>query len=257
MANKKIISERHFIASVEAEFRTTEKDGQRIIEGYAAVFDTPADIGGMFTEYVRSGAFTKTIQENDIRALFNHNPDHVLGRNKAGTLTLQTDKKGLFFSVQAPETSFANDLIESISRKDVSQCSFGFKTMKDNWFTEEKSLADGNKIIRDARELLEVKLFDVSPVTYPAYEETSVSARDMFSIEDFDVEHISQIVFKAETGRKLSDEERKILNTTIRSLSGYLAVEPTAPGDHSSHDAEPVIDITLLRSKLELMERQG
>lgn len=258
MKNKTQIRQRHYIESVKAEFRTTEKDGQRYIEGYAAVFDTPADIAGMFTEYVRKGAFTKTIQENDIRALFNHNPDYVLGRNKANTLVLEQDTKGLFFSALAPNTSYSNDLIESINRNDVSQCSFGFQTIKQNWFLEKVALENGKLADRDARELLEVRLFDVSPVTYPAYEETSVSARDLFSIDGLDLDRVAKLIFRAENGLNLRDEDREFLNSTIRSLSQYMPEEPAADGGHSSSDGKPAeISVTLLRARLDVMERSG
>lgn len=258
MKNKTQIRQRHFIESVQAEFRTTEKDGQRFIEGYAAVFDVPADIAGIFTEYVRKGSFTKTIMENDIRALFNHNPDYVLGRNKAETLVLEQDSKGLFFRASAPDTTYANDLIESIKRNDVSQCSFGFRTIKDNWFTEKVTLEGGKQAERDARELLEVKLYDVSPVTYSAYEETTVSARDLFSIEGLDLDRVSKLVFRAENGLALRDEDREYLNSTIRSLSRYLPEEPPADGGHSSPEGQPAeLSVTLLRAKLDVMERGG
>jgi HK97 family phage prohead protease len=159
-----------------AEFRV-DKEGS--IEGYAAVFDKWADLG-FFREKVRKGAFKKTIKEADIRALFNHDPNYVLGRNKAKTLDLAEDKHGLQFRVEPPETGWAGDLAVSIKREDINQASFGFQTVRDEWNHD----ADPAE-----RELIEVRLFDVSVVTYPAYPQTDVSARslgDMFvaSLED-------------------------------------------------------------------------
>lgn len=150
------------------EIRKTE-DGHLV--GYASVFDSwSQDLGG-FREIVRPGAFTKTISErNDIRALFNHDSNYVLGRSTSGTLALSEDMRGLKVDIIPPDTQWANDLQVSMDRGDINQMSFGFRTIKDNWFTEDEE----NK-----RELLEVSLNngDVSIVTYPAYEKTRISAK--------------------------------------------------------------------------------
>ncbi len=140
------------------------------ITGIAAVFNKlSSDLGG-FKEKIRKGAFAKSIKNGDIRALFNHNPDHILGRTSAGTLSLEEVDEGLAVSIDVPDTTIAKDLTTSMKRGDITQMSFGFQTIKDKW--EEVA---GKSI----RELLEVKLFDVSPVTFPAYPQTSVSARSI------------------------------------------------------------------------------
>ncbi len=142
----------------------------RKIEGYAAVFGEETDIGGMFREVIRPGAFARAIrEEQDVRALWNHNADHVLGRTKAGTLELEEDKRGLWISVDPPDTQFARDLMESIARGDVDQMSFAFRAVKEQW-TERKDEPS-------LRELVDLDLYDVSPVTFPAYEGTSVGLR--------------------------------------------------------------------------------
>lgn len=137
------------------------------IWGTAAVFNSPSEDLGGFIEIIRAGAFANTIKTADIRALFNHDPDYVLGRRKSGTLKLEETLTGLMVRIKPPETGWANDLLVSIQRGDISGMSFGFRTIKDNWFTES-----GQTI----RELLEVELYDVSVVTFPAYQATSVSA---------------------------------------------------------------------------------
>ncbi len=109
----------------------------------------------------------------DVRCLFNHNPDAVLGRTKAGTLRLSEDRTGLYFDCDLPDTQAGRDVRESVTRGDVDQCSFGFVVQGQNW-REEKDGGGGTQAIR---ELTDVDLFDVSPVTYPAYPQTSVSAR--------------------------------------------------------------------------------
>lgn len=162
-------------------FKTTEmrvvraKDEAPKIVGHAAVFDSPTQIGSGFwgfMETVKPGAFTKSIKEDDIRGLFNHDPNIVLGRNTAGTLKLWEDETGLGYEITPPETTWANDLLESIDRGDVSGSSFGFEVMSQQW-TEHPD--DDDKM--DERDLTELKLWDVSPVTFPAYPDTDVAKR--------------------------------------------------------------------------------
>jgi hypothetical protein len=141
-----------------------------MIEGYAAVFNQPSEDLGGFVEDIRKGAFAKTIKEADVRALFNHDPNYVLGRNKADTLSLAEDNHGLQFRVKPPETAWAKDLQETIRRGDVDQASFGFSTIKDEWDQASNPAH---------RTLVEVRLYDVSVVTFPAYPQTSVSARSL------------------------------------------------------------------------------
>ena len=149
------------------EIRKAE-DGKRTIRGHAAVFNKVAD-GGWFKEQVAPGAFKDSIGIDDVRALWNHDPNHVLGRNKSGTLRLSEDERGLAIEIDPPDTQMAADLVTLIERGDVSQMSFGFQTIKDSWETKE-----GDK---DVRTLEKVKLWDVSPVTFPFYKDTDVAVR--------------------------------------------------------------------------------
>lgn len=152
----------------QAEMRVMDEG---TIEGYAAVFGQWSENLGGFREKIRQGAFAKTIQEADVRALFNHDPNYVLGRNRSGTLDLAEDEHGLQFRVRPPETGWATDLRESVKRGDIDQASFGFAVVRDAWGNESSKVRD--------RELIEVRLFDVSVVTYPAYPQTVVSARSL------------------------------------------------------------------------------
>jgi len=148
------------------------EDGPRI-EGYGAVFGEESEDLGGFVEVIEPGTFRKTIQESDVRSLWNHDANYVLGRSRSGTLSLREDERGLFFSAIPPEASWARDLMVSIRRGDVDQCSFGFETVRDRWQREEGP--DGDE--RVVRTLLEVKLYDVGPVTFPAYPQTSAQVR--------------------------------------------------------------------------------
>ena len=147
-------------------------EGEIRFTGHAALFNAWSEDLGGFREQVAPGAFTKAIQMDDVRALLNHNADYVLGRNRAGTLTLSEDEQGLHFDVLAPNAQWARDLRESVKRGDITQCSFGFTCTRDDWRT-----VDG----KDERTLLEVRLHDVSIVTFPAYTAANVSARDIYS----------------------------------------------------------------------------
>lgn len=146
--------------------KRAEEDREKIV-GHAAVFDKIGD-GGWFREKIAPGAFFKSIEKDDVRALFNHDPNFVLGRNKAGTLILREDEKGLWTETDPPDTQFARDLKTSISRGDISQMSFGFEII-----AEERVKGEGNE--PDLFIIKEVKLWDVSPVTFPFYKQTDVS----------------------------------------------------------------------------------
>ncbi len=152
------------------ESRVIREEGEPAkLAGYAAVFDVPSEDMG-YREYIRAGAFEDSL-DGDIRSLFNHDSNYVLGRTLNGTLSLKEDEHGLRFVVIPPETSWARDLLVSIERGDIDQMSFGFRVLEDRWTNQE----DGTEM----RELLKVELFEVSPVTFPAYPQTSVSVREI------------------------------------------------------------------------------
>lgn len=169
------------------ELRADKADGQPTkLVGWCAVFNTPADLG-YFTEVIKPGAFKRTLQEGaDVRALFNHDPNFVLGRTKdggkSGTLTLAEDNTGLKFEIDMPDTQAARDLMTLVDRGDVDQCSFAFTVREQNWNAQTD--ADGNTT--EIRELIDLDLDngDCSVVVYPAYPTTSVEARSRFLFPD-------------------------------------------------------------------------
>jgi Escherichia/Staphylococcus phage prohead protease len=168
---------REFRIVPHAEIRVSRKGKKTGIEGYAAVFNQLSEDLGFFREMVMPGAFKDNLATNpDVRALFNHDSNLVLGRTRAKTLTLEEDSKGLHFDCTLPDTQAARDLLTSIERGDVDQCSFGFMVRKQKW-SEEKN-GDGDSLL--VRELHAVDLFDVSPVTFPAYPQTSVDTRKLW-----------------------------------------------------------------------------
>ena len=185
------------------EIRINESDGGTCIEGHAAVFDSWSEtLGGIFPfkEKVRKGAFAESIGNDDIRALFNHDPNYVLGRNRAGTLELEEDDVGLRVRITPPDTSWARDITTSIRRGDISQMSIGFVVEDDEW-----SSKDGI----DTRELKKVRLFDVSPVTFPAYTATDVGVRAM---QEYDVYKTEQrkVAEETENAVKKAKQQEKL-----------------------------------------------
>lgn len=154
--------------SVKFDMRASQTDG--VLEGHAAVFNTFADIGGWFREQIAPGAFDRAIREgHDVRALINHDPNLILGRTSSKTLQLSVDDIGLKIRLELPNTSYAKDLEESVKRGDISQMSFGFISIEEEWIFGDEG---------DSVTIKDLRLFDVSPVTYPAYVETDISARN-------------------------------------------------------------------------------
>lgn len=150
------------------ELRDGDAGKMPTITGYAAVFNSLSVEMYGFREKIAPGAFKKTLQESDVRALWNHDTGKVLGRTKAGTLTCREDDKGLAIEIMPPES--AEHMIESMRRGDVDQMSFGFEAIRDAW-EEDRNAGTVT------RTLLECRLFEVSVVAFPAYPDTSASVR--------------------------------------------------------------------------------
>ncbi|OEH52962.1 phage prohead protease [Oceanobacillus sp. E9] len=144
-------------------------DGDKVIEGYFAVFNSETELFPGAFEEIAPEAFGSSL-ENDVRALINHDTAFVLGRNKSGTLDLKVDNKGLWGSIRINENDTdAMNLYERVKRGDVDQCSFGF-----NILAEETDFRDDGSV---KWRLTEVDLHEVSVVTFPAYADTAVQAR--------------------------------------------------------------------------------
>jgi len=153
--------------------RKRAKDDQPVISGLAAVFYD----GSEATEYklwegtyerILPGAFDRAVKEDDVRGLFNHDANLVLGRTTANTLKLRTNKKGLGYQIEPADTTVQKDVREHIGRGDVSGSSFAFVVTDEVW--RKETIDDEERYIR---EITGVRLYDVGPVTFPAYEATS------------------------------------------------------------------------------------
>ena len=155
--------------SMLAEFRAAESDGKKYIEGYFSVFGGVYELWPGATESIDPHAFDEALGD-DIRALIDHETRLVLGRNKAGTLELRIDSHGLWGKIEINESDTdALNLYARVQRGDVSQCSFGFDIL-----SEETDIGDNGEVHWTIKK---VKLYEVSCVTFPAYQDTSITAR--------------------------------------------------------------------------------
>lgn len=171
-------AERRFFSNpvvIEKRADGSDVSELRSIEGYAALYNSRTDLGYLMEE-IAPGAFDNVLN-NDVRCLFNHDPNFILARSVNGTLALTLDERGLKYSYTTPDRTYARDLQNAIESGDVSESSFGFIVEEAEW----NELENGVML----RRITKIKeLFDVSPVTYPAYKDTSVAQRSLTSFNE-------------------------------------------------------------------------
>lgn len=186
------------VRAYDAKLELRKEEGNKdFIVGHAAVFNKRSLLlFGYFFEYIARNSFTKSIEEDDIRALFNHEPNLVLGRNRSGTLLLEEDDVGLRMKIRLPDTTLGKDLRVSVDRGDITQASFGFDTIEDEWDKD----SDGVWV----RTLRKARLWDVSPVTFPAFTDTDVALRSFCESK-----HMVQKPPEAVTEKSLTIEEAR------------------------------------------------
>jgi HK97 family phage prohead protease len=169
---KKQVNRQKNIRDFRTSFKITRDEQtpeERIVEGYFALYESETELWEGSYEIISKGAFDSTLNK-DVRALWNHNTQYVLGRSKNGSLQLKADDKGLFGTIKLPNTQYANDLYELVSRGDIDQASFGFNIIDE----ELEELASGGYRWR----IKDIDLHEISVVTFPAYENTTVQARE-------------------------------------------------------------------------------
>jgi len=169
---QKPIEHRAFIPSDRIELRAADGDKPQTLIGYAAVFNSPTDLG-WYTEQIEPGAFSRSLADgDDVRALADHDSGigKVLGRRSAGTLRLEEDRNGLRVEIDLPNTTTAADLLEQLRLKNVDGMSFGFRTREDKWNYEAEP---------PVRTIMDAELIEVSVVTFPAYADTSIAKRSL------------------------------------------------------------------------------
>jgi len=186
---------RSFVLPVERR-----ADGNKVTaSGYAAVFGEAADIGGYFEEIIARGAFTETLKTADVRAYFDHDRGRVLGRSTAGTLRLKEDTKGLHVEIDLPDTSDGRDVATLIERGDISGMSIGFVVKRQQW--DETSMPW-------KRTIEVVDLVEVSIVSEPAYEGTSIALRSLEDARKERRQHNFQAA-SARLAKRQAEQEQK------------------------------------------------
>lgn len=203
------------------------------IVGYSAVFNVETVIDtwfGPYREKIKKGAFRRAIREaQDVRALRNHDPDNLLGRTVSRTLKIHEDDTGLYIEVNTPDTAVGRDTIEMIRRGDLSGMSFAFIVKQEKWIMGDTE-ADDLRVIED------VDLYDVGPVTYPAYPQTSADIRSC------------SIVYQrglAELGKEvppLPDEDEPVSRPERAPDGDPAAVEPEAEPAADEHTPVRVLN---------------
>ncbi len=156
-----------------------------MMRGHAAVFNSASELlAGCFREIIKPGAFTEALKGSDVRALFNHNPDLILGRTSSGTLRVAEDETGLSIEIDPPDTTCGRDLQVSMNRGDIKEMSFAFMVAEegDEWTRDPDESGNWTRTISKFE-----RIYDVSPVTYPAYPETDCAVRSLDTIRAKDV----------------------------------------------------------------------
>jgi len=183
----------------QCEVRAEGDDKPKIV-GYGAVFNRESSlIAGWFKEIIEPSAFDHVL-DDDVRGLFNHDPNYILGRTEAGTLSLGVDETGLRYEITPPETQTIQDLVmQPLIRGDITQSSFAFSVAikGDEWDEDEKGV-----VIRTITKIQ--RLYDVSPVTYPAYPDASAATRshDAWK-ESRNVAEVKKALFQRQSRERL------------------------------------------------------
>lgn len=169
---KKQVSRETRVFRTRFETRSKEEGGNStdVVTGYAVLFDNETDMH-YFREIVVPGAFDDVL-DDDVKVLFNHDPNQLLARTESGTLRIKPDKKGLYYEFDPPDTSLGRDLVVLIRRGDLNQSSYGFNVGEERW--ED---LDSDKPLRIITKFS--RLFDVAPATFPANTDTSVVQRSL------------------------------------------------------------------------------
>lgn len=252
LADKTVEFRRRTFPMVEMRVEGDEGEQPKIV-GHAAVFNELSEPLWGFRERILPGAFKEAIELDDVRALWNHDPNYVLGRNKAGTLRLAEDDRGLAVEIDPPDTHWARDLLVSIRRGDVNQMSFAFTVLD-----EEFSKDNGENI----RTLKKVRLHDVSVVTYPAYPQTDVQVRSILQASGIDWEALAGIMYRHQRGLSLTNTDRDMVLAAIEVLRSLVPDELSqgaGESDQEQRDEAPKVEqgrsLEVLRRRLELVTR--
>jgi HK97 family phage prohead protease len=187
----------------------------RTLVGYAAVFNSPTDIGGWWTETIAPGAFASQLAA-DVRALVDHDTGRVIGRTKSGTLRLSEDAKGLRIEIDVPDTTNGNDLWVLVERGDISGMSFGFRVTKETW---------DETIDPPVRTIQAVELMEVSACAFPAYDDTEIGKRSLD-------EHRNALAALTDATNKLTQVIEQITDPAAAPVTRAASTKARLKMDH-------------------------
>ena len=191
------VPERRFAGQARFERRAKGETNAAHIYGRAIVYNAWTTLyeskSYSWREIIRPGAVTKALAEKqDVRCLFNHNANYVLGRTTSGTLTLSQDDQGVDMDCEAPDTQLIRDMVLSpMERQDITGQSFAFLIRMGG---QKLTIREENDMVIEEREITDIDLFDLGPVTYPQYEETTVALRSIGEKRDLE--------FRSKPGRR-------------------------------------------------------
>jgi HK97 family phage prohead protease len=196
--------------SVDFEVRS-EGDGMTFT-GYASVFNSPSEDLGGFVEYVAPGAFKRSLQSrNEVKLLWNHDSGEPLASLRGGTMQLFEDERGLKVTAQLPNTTRGRDIAELLRTKVIDSMSFGFNVIKDSWSRDGQT-----------RTLESVRLFEVSVVSFPAYEATVAQVRSAPSIN---ADELADALLKLESGEELDEKNANLITEVVAKLKAQPEVQ--------------------------------
>jgi HK97 family phage prohead protease len=196
--------------SVDFEVRA-EGDGMSFT-GYASVFNSPSEDLGGFIEYVAPGAFKRSLQSrNEVKLLWNHDSGEPLASLRGGSMQLVEDERGLKVTAQLPQTSRGRDVAELLRTKVIDSMSFGFNVIKDTWSRDGQT-----------RTLESVRLFEVSIVSFPAYESTTAQVRSQPTINP---DQLADALLKLESGEELDEASASLITEVVTKLKSSPEVE--------------------------------
>jgi len=235
---------KHETRNFDANFELREEGDGMTFVGYAAKFNSPSEDLGGFVETIEPGAFRRSLRSrNDVKLLINHDMGRVVASTRAGTMKLYEDEVGLRVEASIAPTTDGKDLAISLRRGDLSKMSFGFSVMKDSWNQEMTQ-----------RVLKSVRLWEVSVVAMPAYQETEAMVRSLDKAAtraQVDADELADAVLKLEEGADLSENEAELIKTVVNSLT------PTQVKVEEETSEEEANLLELKRKQLDLLLKRN
>lgn len=204
-----------------------------VITGHPLLYGKWSDDLGGFRERILPGAASKTIREGDIRVLFNHDPNFVIGRTKSGTAEFTEQVQGVAMRATPPATTWATDLITTMRRGDVDQMSFAFTAIRDEWREPKR---EGELYERDIAEL---RMYDASVVTFPAYVQTDAQVRSAMEATGLDFDALAAFFARDQRGLTPTSSDLDLIEASVAALRSYIPPAPEPEPEPVTTQASP------------------